>query len=154
VKVVGRRGRSRLRLDQQEVALLTRLFDELDEVLDGAAAPAVLERLSPAAYRDDTGAQDEFRELTAGSLRTERGERIALCRADLAASSEVDVADPEVADRWLKVLNDVRLALGTQLGITEDDDHDVDPADPEQQPRLVYYWLTAVQDAVVRAVMG
>ena len=54
--------------------------------------------------------------------------------------------------RWLQVLNDVRLALGTRLGITEDEP-DVDPGAPEAEPRQLYYWLTALQDALVRAMM-
>jgi hypothetical protein len=48
------------------------------------------------------------------------------------------------------VLNDLRLALGTRLGITEDDDHVVERPD---DPRVVYYWLTGIQDAVVQALM-
>jgi hypothetical protein len=51
------------------------------------------------------------------------------------------------------VLNDLRLALGTRLGVTEEDDHDVDATDPREQPRLIYYWLTAVQDSVVHGLM-
>ena len=53
------------------------------------------------------------------------------------------------------MLNDLRLALGTRLGITEDDTGDdrSTRATRTQRPRLVYYWLTAVQDSVVRALM-
>jgi hypothetical protein len=76
-----------------------------------------------------------------------------MCRADLAGAGEVELADPDAARRWIQLLNDLRLALGTRLGITEDDDHELDPTDVRAQPRLVYYWLTAVQDSVVQGLM-
>jgi hypothetical protein len=144
-----------MHLDPVEVELLTRLLDELDAVLDGAAGPddEVLRRLRPAAYPDDVDAEAEYRALTEASLRTERGERIAACRADLAASADIDLGDPDAGRRWVQVLNDLRLALGTRLGVTEDDDREIDPHDPQAQSRVVYYWLTGLQDSVVQGLM-
>jgi hypothetical protein len=154
VKVFRRRGRLRLRLDPVENVLLSRLIDELDTMLaEPVGEDDVLKRLYPAAYRDDSEAELEFRSLTESSLRTERIERIAACRADLAQSDEIDLTDEDAGRRWIQVLNDLRLALGTRLGISEDDDHDLDPSDPQTQPRVVYYWLTAVQDSVVSGLM-
>jgi len=152
VKVNRRRGRLRLELEQPEVDLLLMLLDELDDVLQGVADTddAVLQRLNPVAYPDDVEAEADYRTLTEASLRSERNERMGACRADLAQSGDIDLDDPEAARRWIQVLNDLRLALGTRLGITEEDDQDIDPADPAAQSRLVYYWLTAVQDSVVR----
>ncbi len=163
----GRHGRISLRFDAVEVDLLTELLDDLEGVLEGSpqspgeSDSAVLERLYPAAYRDDDRAEAEFRSLTESSLHSERNERIAICRSELAGPSnrgpvaEIDIADAEVARRWLQVLNDLRLTHGTRLNITEDDDSDdtFDSSDPAHRPKLVYYWLTAVQDSVVRAVM-
>jgi hypothetical protein len=155
VKVHRRRGRLRLELEPAEVELLMALLDEFDAVLDGATGmdDEVLRRLNPAAYPDDPEAEAEYRTLTEASLHTVRSERIAACRADLAQSGEVDLDEPDAARRWIQVLNDLRLALGTRLGITEDDDHDIDPHDSAAQPRLVYYWLTTVQDSLVRRLM-
>jgi uncharacterized protein DUF2017 len=156
VKVGRRHGRLRLRLEAEEQTLMSMLLDELDAVLDGDAGPddAVLQRLYPAAYRDDPEAETEFRALTESSLRTGRSERIAACRADLVGGSDIDLSDADAARRWIQILNDLRLALGTRLGITEDDEPDLDPTDPAAQPWVVYYWLTAVQDAVVQGLMG
>jgi Domain of unknown function (DUF2017) len=155
VKVSRRHGRLRLHLEPAEVDLLSMLFDELDSLLDGsgAADDGVLQRLNPAAYPNDEAAESEYRALTESSLRTERNARTAACRADISRSGEVELSDPEAGRRWIQVLNDLRLALGTRLGITEDDDHDVDPTDPEAQQRVVYYWLTAAQDSLVRRLM-
>jgi hypothetical protein len=155
VKVAGRRGRLRLRLDRSEMALMTSLLDDLDAVLGGDPAEPddVLQRLYPAAYRDDDEAETEFRTLTEAGLRNDRTERIEACRADLATGADIDLQDPETGQRWLRVLNDLRLTAGIRLGITEDDRPDFDPFDPGQQPRVVYYWLTAVQDTLVQALM-
>jgi hypothetical protein len=156
VKVSRRHGRLRLRLEREEVTLMSMLLDELDAVLESPldVNDEVLQRLYPAAYRDDPEAEVEFRSLTESSLRSARSERIAACRADLAAGPDVDLTDPDAGRRWIQVVNDLRLALGTRLGITEDDDEDLDPTDPAAQPRVIYYWLTAVQDSVVQALMG
>ena len=64
----------------------------------------------------------------------------------VAARTEVDL-DADGAERWIRVLNDLRLALGTRLGITEDDDDELDESDPQVAPRARYCWLTALQDA-------
>jgi hypothetical protein len=156
VKVSRRHGRLRLRLDVDEVRLLSMLLDELDALLESDAGPDddVLRRLYPAAYQNDPEAETEFRSLTESSLRTGRSERIAACRADLLAAPDVELGDPDAGRRWIQVLNDLRLALGTRLGITEDDDPELDPTDPAAQPRVIYYWLTAVQDSVVQALMS
>ncbi len=155
MRVTRRHGRLQLRLEPTEIDLLSMLFDELDAVLDGAtdAADDVLLRLNPVAYPDDDDAEREYRSLTEESLRVERTDRMAACRADLAGSGDVDLGDPEAGRRWIQVLNDLRLALGTRLGITEDDAPDLDPADVHAQPRLVYYWLTSVQDSLVQRLM-
>ena len=56
---------------------------------------------------------------------------------------------PEVAQRWLIVLNDMRLALGTRLGVTAEGFEEIDPDDPEAAARAAYYWLTAIQDELL-----
>ena len=153
MRLAGRRGHARLRFDPAEADLLSALFDQLDAVLDEDADDPVQRRLFPSAYPDDEQAAADFRTLTEASLREQRDERIAACRADLAGAGDIDLADPDTGRRWLQTLNDLRLALGTRLGITEDDDHGIDHAAPDAEPRTVYFWLTAVQDAVVTAVM-
>jgi hypothetical protein len=144
-----------LRLEPDEAQLLLLLLDELTALLgdDAESNKDVLQRLNPAAYRDDPDAEAEFRALTEGSLRDVRDDRIAACQVELSAGGEVELADPETARRWLQVLNDLRLALGTRLGVTQDEQPDIDPRDPAAQPWIVYSWLTAIQDAVVHAVL-
>ena len=153
MRVARRRGRLLLQLEPAEADVLLMLFDELDALLDGDGDDAVLERLNPAAYPDDEPAEREYRALTAESLHTARNERTAACRADLSRSRDVELSDPDTGKRWIQVLNDLRLALGTRLGITEDDDHNFDADEPAGRPRFIYYWLTALQDELVQGLM-
>jgi len=122
VKLVTGDGVALLELDPEEAALLALLFADLSALLDDPDADdAVLHRLNPDGYRDDADAQAEFHSLTASGLRTDRDERIAACQADLAAEAPIDLSDADTARRWLQVINDLRLALGTRLGVTQDE---------------------------------
>jgi Domain of unknown function (DUF2017) len=165
VKVARRRGRIRLQLEPVEAGLLRSLFGELSEALDADAVMSddpVWQRLHPAGYRDDEVAAAEFRRLTEASLDTERVARLAHCLADLersAGEGGLVEMDDDGGERWLKALNDLRLALGTRLGVTEDDvleppEGSGEEPEPEAAPRHeVYVWLTAMQDSLVHAVM-
>ncbi|MFC9519144.1 DUF2017 domain-containing protein [Nocardiaceae bacterium NPDC056970] len=64
------------------------------------------------------------------------------------------VLTPEQADAWLAGLNDVRLALGTNLGIDSDTPDEVDPDDPRAPHYDVYHWLTWMQDSLVQALIA
>lgn len=172
-----RQGRgAKLRLvgvfDQQEAALLRGLIgqvntmlaqraddvpvDELAELTGMTAGhtrppeDAVLARLLPDFHRDDS-------ELAA-MLRAAREPELVAAKQE-AAGVVLDTCPPdggraelttEQADAWLAALNDVRLALGTTLGVTEDMP-DEPPADETLAAHLsVYHWLTFVQDALVQ----
>lgn len=58
----------------------------------------------------------------------------------------------EQADAWLSALNDVRLALGTALDVTEDMPDQLPDADPRSPHLDVYHWLTYVQESLVEAL--
>lgn len=157
MKVRRRGGLIRLRFDGIEPVLLNTLFDDLVELLrDGAGEVThdpIQMRLFPAGYRDDEAAEEEFRSLTDLSLRTERTDRARQCRAEMADEpTELELTD-EDGQRWIQVLNDLRLALGTELDITEDDEPEIDLDDPAAQQRAIYYWLTGAQDSIVRTLM-
>ncbi len=157
MKVRRRGGQIRLRFDGIEPVLLYNLLDDLIEILreDGSDVrdDPVQQRLFPSGYRDDHAAEDEFRSLTELSLRTERSERARRCQAEVADEpGELKLTD-EDGQRWIQVLNDLRLTLGTTLDVTEDSEPDVDLDDPNAQEWAVYYWLTGAQDSIVRALM-
>jgi hypothetical protein len=156
VKVSRRRGHLHLLLEPVEVDLLGALLDQLESVLDGSegdGADDVRERLAPDAYPDDPDAAAEFRDLTEDALRTEREDRIEASRAELAQGGDVDLTAPDTAKRWIQLLNDLRLAFGTRIGVTEDDTPLFDPDAPDADLRAVYHWLTEAQDLVVTELM-
>lgn len=59
----------------------------------------------------------------------------------------------EQAESWLYGLNDVRLALGTTIGIDVDTPDDLPPDDPRAPHLDVYHWLTWMQDSLVQVLL-
>ena len=154
---VSRRRRSvRLSLDAVEATVLASLLTQFAEVMEGDALDPdddVRRRLFPAAYPGDDAASDEFRGMTESSLRAERADRARDCASELTDGSDLAL-DDEAADRWIRALNDLRLTLGTRLGVSEDDYGPEPDADaPDAQEWAVYHWLTGLQDLLVRALM-
>jgi Domain of unknown function (DUF2017) len=115
----------------------------------------VLARLLPDAYSDDPEASGEFRRYTEQGLRSGK---IAAARTVLATlpagGGRVRLTGPE-AQAWLRALNDVRLALGVRLEVTDDFDDQVEeigPDDPRAPYIDVYQWLAFLQETLVRAL--
>jgi hypothetical protein len=155
MRVTRRRGHARIRLEAVESSLLGSLFDDLEGALQTLPDDdPVRQRLFPAAYLSDDEATAEFRSLTEESLRDSKAHRLGECRAELpSGEGDIDL-DDEATQRWLTVLTDLRLAIGTRLNVSEDDDPTIDPEDPDAQLRAIYHWLTALQDSLVHVVMG
>lgn len=63
------------------------------------------------------------------------------------------VLTPEQADAWLSALNDVRLALGANLGIDSDTPDELDESDPRAPHFDLYHWLTWMQDSLVQVLL-
>lgn len=178
-----RRTRSgiRLTLSEAEVALIRQLVSEIAELVaddpvgevdpladlvgfDGSPRPRptdpVLARLLPDGYQDDDEAAGEFRRFTERSLRQLKSEAAATVLASLPqGGGSIDV-DDDGAQAWIGALNDVRLALGIRLEVTDDGDDPgraaalADPTSPAAYAYAAYDYLTALQDALIRAVAG
>jgi hypothetical protein len=120
-----------------------------------AALPA-LARLFPDAYLDDVGSSAQFRRFTERSLRETKLAHAATAIETLRRSGDKVTLSADDAVAWLGALNDVRLALGTRLGVTEEALAEFAEL-PEEDPRAatyhVYDWLTFLQESLVRAVM-
>jgi hypothetical protein len=115
----------------------------------------VLARLLPDAYRDDPEAAGEFRRYTEQDLRSGKVAAAQTVLATLPAEGGQVRLGPEDAQAWLRALNDVRLAIGTVLGITEDYEDELKAAswaDPRSAYLEVYHWLGYLQDSLVRAL--
>ncbi|GGF57435.1 hypothetical protein GCM10011519_34240 [Marmoricola endophyticus] len=150
--------------------------DALEAMLAGidgsgpTAAPEdpVLARLFPTAYDEpqDEEAAGDFRRFTEQSLRDGKARAAAAVIDTLEESGlpdnppdgmfiDVELDAPQ-AQTWLRAFNDMRLAIGTRLEVT-DGDEDVWESLPEDDPRApvheIYDWLGFVQETLVRALM-
>lgn len=130
---------------------------ELVGIDDSASRPSdpALMRLFPDAYADRELA-DEFRRFTSRDLRSAKLTRIEVVNATLERPDPTRLTGEECL-AWLGALNDLRLALGARLGLSEDGDRadeylDLPAGDPVRATFLVYDWLTYHQDRLVRAL--
>ena len=140
--------------DADPLATLTGLTDG---PLSAPADPA-LARLLPDAYLDDADRAAEFRRFTEDDLRSGKREAAHTMLATLPRDGQEATLDADEAARWLSALNDLRLALGTRLAVTEDtyteleDAADADPDDPRVQALSIYVWLGYLQESLIRAM--
>ena len=106
-------------------------------------------------FKDTLGEFPELREqwFRYRDARARRRAAVWLADRGLVERAAVDRLAPEQADTWLAALNDVRLALGTALDVSEDMPDQLDPDDPRSAHLGVYQWLTFVQDSLVQARM-
>lgn len=135
--------------------------DELAELLGELRGPTtppadpVLARLLPDAYTGDPEAAGEFRRYTEGELREAKAENARLVLATLPEGGGRVRLSGDEAQAWLRAINDVRLALGVRLEVTEDFEDQLARM-PADDPRAgyfqVYDWLTEVQETLVRAL--
>jgi hypothetical protein len=120
----------------------------------GTPGDPALARLLPDAYRDDPDAAGEFRRLTESSLRRDKVTAAERMLAALPADGAGEVRlDPQTTESWLATINDVRLALGTRLEVTEEM-AEPDPEDPDAPAYVVYLWLTELQNVLIEVADG
>ncbi len=168
----NRHGQAWLMLPDTELALMTNLLDQLAALLapperdtptdpleelvgidPGAVRPAdpALARLFPDAYTDADQA-DEFRRFTQRDLRTGKLESIATVQGTLRRPMPTQLTAQE-CQAWVRTLNDLRLALGTRLAVTEEGADrylELPDDDPQRALYVIYDWLTYHQDRLVR----
>ena len=135
----------------------------------------VLKRLFPDAYSDPEGTPGpkeaeeqqaysaEFRRFTENDLRAAKRESaLAVIRSLDALTSAGDGGailklSAEESRQWLGALNDLRLAIGSRLEITDEDDTDLLYRLPDEDPRkpmvMAYLWLGGLQETLVTTLM-
>jgi uncharacterized protein DUF2017 len=153
--------------------------DELSELTGIRTGPStapddpVLARLLPDFHRPDAdpghgagpghdaegGGSDgaalaaALRSVREPELIEAKREAIATVLASLpSGGGRVELTVPQ-AEAWLTAVNDVRLALGTALGVSEDMPEQLPPDDPRTDHLPVYHWLTWLQDSLVTVLM-
>ncbi|WP_435768784.1 DUF2017 domain-containing protein [Nocardioides sp. SYSU DS0651] len=154
-----------------ESAMAPSALDPLEAMLDFSGPTTepddpVLRRLFPSAYRGDDEAAAEFRRFTEGSLRDGKASAAATVIDTLEEAGlppepgEEDITidvelDEPTAQVWLRSFTDMRLALGTRLGVEEGDEdrwYSLPDDDPRAQAHHVYEWLGFLQETLVRAL--
>lgn len=134
------------RLDRHEVAVLRGLVEDVVTlVTPGTRDNPVTARLFPDPSFDPVES-DKVRELIHDDLREAKLDAARALLASLPDDGRVTL-DRETAEQWLTALNDVRLALGTALGVTEDDDEE--PADAGSH---TYHWASFLMETLVDAL--
>jgi hypothetical protein len=100
--------------------------------LEDRAVPVdpALRRLRPEAYAaevDDGRAADEYRRLAGGELEALQRARVRVVLDSLSRGDRFDLDQGE-AQSWVGALNDLRLMLGSRLGIVDDVFSGVEPS--------------------------
>ncbi|MFJ3948474.1 DUF2017 domain-containing protein [Streptomyces sp. Je 1-4] len=141
---------------------------------DGPSEPPadpVLARFFPDAYGgpdlvpddDVRAASAEFRRYTENDLRSrKREDALALIRALDTLAPEGGSAElrlkPDECRQWLGALNDLRLAIGTRLEVTDEEDGGellrLPDSDPRKPMVMAYLWLGGLQETLVESLMG
>ncbi|MFE4501506.1 DUF2017 domain-containing protein [Rhodococcus sp. NPDC056743] len=149
---------------QDELAALTGLRTGNSEAPDNPVLARLLpdfQRIDPGKVSPDSDDLDDAGANVNGALRSLHEPEIIDAKkaagrvllASLPADGGKILLTQEQADAWLSALNDVRLALGTNLGIDADTSESLDPDDPRAPHLDVYHWLTWMQDSLVQALM-
>jgi Domain of unknown function (DUF2017) len=161
--------------DEQEASVLRGLLSEVRGMLAGRSSenPAdelavltgmrtgpstrpsdrVLARLLPDFTMEDADLAAGLRSLHEPELIEAKDAAAAEVLETLPSGGGRIELTAEQADVWLAALNDVRLALGTALDVSEQTTPDVEPDDPRGAHLGIYQWLTFVQDALVQVRM-
>lgn len=143
--------------------------DELAALTGISSGPAtapedpVLRRLLPDFYRlDEEGGPDAGQNAdAAAAMRALHEPELLAAKTGVAdvvlATCPVSggrvVLDGEQAHAWLSAVNDVRLAMGTRLGVTEDMPEMLPDEDPRSGHLAIYHWLAWLQESLVQALL-
>ena len=153
----GRKGRVTLDLDETEATLLRSLLSEMQMLLEADVPDSddVKTRLFPRAYESDENEQN-FRDLTASDLSDVKLDTLRQVRDAVGEEGAVRVdLEPDDVGAWLRLLTDLRLAIGVRLDVTEETmSREFDEDDPNAPALSVLHWLGWVQGSIIERIEG
>lgn len=160
--VRGPDGRIELRLPEGLAEALVFVFDDMASFMEAPVPGEVTDRLFPRAYLDPTEeeAEREWQSAVHGDLAAERSRGARDVVRDLQEAPRAGggivctLTDEEAENRWVMVLNDARLAIGTTLGVTADGPESFPSDDPRAAALEVYHLLTELQDDLVTVLVA
>lgn len=134
-------------LPEPTAAVIESLCGQLEDLLTNGSPLTV--RLFPPPYGDDDERNEGYSVLAGAELVDHRLTAISTVRTVLANQR----ADEEQLSAWMRSLNDMRLVLGTMIGIT-DDEHPPAVRAEHEQALEVYETLAAILELTVMALTG
>ena len=142
---VARNGEIDVRLNDSLRGLLQRVGEELREVLL-VNDPDLTKRLYPTAYPSDEELESNYQDMVHDQLLMQRLDALD----SFQATVEDDSIAIEAADDWMTTINQMRLVLGTQLDVGEND-ADIDEDDPSAQSKVIYQVLSHILEDLTAA---
>jgi hypothetical protein len=151
MNVTRRNSSMVVQLDADEADLVRGLLREVRDLMerDDHEDP-VVGRLMPAAY-EDAVEQAKYRDVLGDSLRQAKLEAIDVVEQGVGTTgkSEATVSDEQVP-AWLGVITDIRLAIATRIGVTQEMmDEQLDPTDPNAAALSIVHWLAWLQESMI-----
>lgn len=131
-------------MSPDERAVLRRLVAELRELLLADEDPA-LARLYPPGYGDDEDRSREWHRLVHDELLARRLEALDLVDRTLESAE----ADTEALECLMRSVNDLRLVIGTRLGVREDEGPELVPGSPDEDLVRLYHALGILLEEIV-----
>lgn len=143
--------------EPDEVSALTDLAGQLESLLTGGlpsyGADPIRDRLFPRAYVDPTEerAETELQSVVHEDLVRAKSDALATLVGNLGGDGVVELDEAGI-EQWITALNDIRLAVGTAIGVTEDA-VDLPEDDPRALGFATYDWLTWLQGNLVEVLL-
>ncbi|MEO3760063.1 DUF2017 domain-containing protein [Mycobacterium sp. B14F4] len=154
-------------LDERESSTPADELEQITGMRTGSSSPPdddTLKRLLPDFYRPQTdhpagsgtaeSLNSALRSLHEPSIIDAKREAAQRLLATMPAEGGKFELTESDAHEWAASVNDMRLALGTMLGIAPDGPDDLPPDHPMSGHLDVYQWLTVLQEYLVLGLMG
>ena len=154
-------------LDERESSSPADELEEITGMRTGNSSPPqddTMKRLLPDFYRTPTehpagsgtaeslnSALRSLHEPEIIEAKRHAAQRLLDTIPENGGKLELSEAD---ANAWVAAVNDMRLALGTMLGVKQDGPIEVPPDHPMAGHLDVYQWLTVLQEYLVLGIMG
>ncbi|MCL5048909.1 MAG: DUF2017 domain-containing protein [Firmicutes bacterium] len=117
--------------------------------IDDFEIPEAIKRLLPKAYLLDEAAQNDFSTLTSVNLLKEHIDNLNL----LMSSISNQYLTVDELHRWMMALNNLRLVIGTVIGVTENSSMP-DFDDPIVPQWIAYGYLTELVEDIVSVLFN
>lgn len=152
------RGAVELRLSPAETDVVRPLLQQMLELLEADEVPDDMRRLFPPAYEGDPEAEAEFASLTRDELKEAKRRSFRLAEATfekgrLRRGLIAVRLDGDEQQAWLSSLNDLRLFLGTRLGVTEEMYEEMTPDEPREPALQIYLYLGHLEESLLETLL-